>query len=66
MLHMHLRAFLQMFRGGATPEDVQQVAKVGAGGNDYFGVDFFSEVFLGLYHDAHGNEVRWQTIPVVS
>lgn len=47
----------QMFRGADTPEDVQRVAKLDAGSIDYLGVDFFSEVFLGLYHDAHGNEV---------
>ncbi|CBN77475.1 conserved unknown protein [Ectocarpus siliculosus] len=55
------RTVYNMFRGGPTPEDVQQVAKVGAGGIDYFGVDFFSEVFLGLYHDAHGNELEAET-----
>lgn len=46
-----------MFRGGDTPEEVQRIAKLDAGGIDYLGVDFFSEVFLGLYHDAHRNEV---------
>lgn len=46
-----------MFRGVDTPEDVQRVVKWDAGGIDYLGVDFFSEVFLGLYHDAHKNEV---------
>lgn len=46
-----------MFRGTDTPEDVQRVAELDAGTIDYLGVDFFSEVFLGLYHDAHGNEV---------
>lgn len=56
--HMHIRwMFCQMFRGADTPEDVQRVAKLDAGSIDYLGVDFFSEVFLGLYHDAHGNEV---------
>lgn len=47
-----------MFRGGDSPEDVQRVAKLDAGVIDYLGVDFFSEVFLGLYYDAHRNEVR--------
>lgn len=46
-----------MFRGGDTAEDVERVAKLDAGSIDYLGVEFFSEVFLGLYHDAHGNEV---------
>lgn len=46
-----------MFRGADTPEDVQRVAKLNASSIDYLGMYFFSEVFLGLYHDAHGNEV---------
>ena len=48
----------QMFRGGDTVEDVERVAKQDAGVIDYLGVEFFSRVFLGLYYDAHGNEVR--------
>lgn len=47
----------QMFRGGDTPEGVQSIAKLEGGGIDYLGMKFFSDVFLGLYHDAHGNEV---------
>lgn len=46
-----------MFRGGDTPEDVQRVAKLNADGIDYLGVEFFFKVFMGLYHDAHRNEV---------
>lgn len=46
-----------MFRGGDAPEDVQRVAKLDAGVIDYLGMDFFSVVLLGLYHDAHRNEV---------
>lgn len=46
-----------MFRGGDTAEDVERVANLDTGSIDYLGVEFFSEVFLGLYHDAHGNEV---------
>eukprot|EP00903_Cladosiphon_okamuranus_P020147 g18497.t1 len=55
------RTVYNMFRGADTPEDVQRVAKLDAGTIDYLGVDFFSGVFLGLYHDAHGNELEAET-----
>ena len=54
---------VQLFRGAASPEDVQKLSTVEAGSVDYLGVQFFSEVFLGLWHDVHGNEVRMTTHP---
>lgn len=51
-----------MFRGGDTPEGVQSTAKLDGAGIDYLGMKFFSDVFLGLYYDAHGNEVTTQEV----
>ncbi|CAM9535300.1 unnamed protein product [Scytosiphon promiscuus] len=52
------RTVYNMFRGGDTPEGVQSTANLDGGVIDYLGMKFFSDVFLGLYHDAHGNELE--------
>ncbi|CAN0121775.1 unnamed protein product, partial [Laminaria digitata] len=52
------RTVYELFRGTASLEDVEKVSTVEAGSVDYLGVQFFSEVFLGLWHDVHGNEAE--------
>lgn len=54
---------MQLFRGAASPEDVEKVSTIEAGCVDYLGVEFFSKVFLGLWHDVYGNEVRTTAQP---
>ena len=49
----------QLFRGETSLEQVRNAAEVATDGVDHLGLAFFSEVFQGLWHDAHGNEVSY-------
>lgn len=55
--------FSQMFRLEAVPQEVLNISNVATGSLDHLGVDFFSKMFLGLWHDAYGNEVRLRAYP---
>eukprot|EP00904_Undaria_pinnatifida_P000176 jgi/Undpi1/10159/HiC_scaffold_28.g12612.m1 len=52
------RTVYDLFRGTASPEDVVKLSTLEKGSVDYLGMQFFSQVFLGLWHDVHGNEAE--------